>query len=213
LCIVLYCIVLIIRLADISAPLQGYDWVGWSNDSSAVLASSGVVQLTFQFDAVRNFTSTRLRANNMRSRDVAAFRRAVPSVSLDGRSYASLDAVLTPAPDQSQSAGDVVLPLGGAVGRFVRLRLEFAAHWMLLSEVEFTSGLYTAADLLRCSCCHISSQNDEYRRRFSAQCLYLIIHIHGLLRRYNDNVPVCQQLCIGMFLRSKIKGQGADPRI
>ena len=175
--------------------MQGYDWVGWSNDSSAVLASSGVVQLTFQFDAVRNFTSTRLRANNMRSRDVAAFRLAVPSVSLDGRSYASLDAVLTPAPDQSQSARDVVLPLGGAVGRFVRLRLEFAAHWMLLSEVEFTSGLYTAADLLlRCSCCHISPQNGEYRRRFSAQCLCFIIHIHGWLSRYNDNVAVCHQL-------------------
>lgn len=105
-------------------------------------ANGGVVQLTFRFDAARNFTSTRLRANNMLSRDVAVFRRAVPSVSLNGRSYKSLDPIITPDDkDGSQSARDVVLPLGGAVGRFVRLHLEFAAHWMLISEVEFTSGL------------------------------------------------------------------------
>jgi len=96
--------------------------------------------MTFRFDAARNFTSARLRVNNMRSRDVAVFSRALLSVSLNGRSYASLDPVVTQ--DESQSAGDVVLPLGGAVGRFVRLRLEFAAHWMLISEVTFISGLY-----------------------------------------------------------------------
>ena len=78
----------------------------------------------------------------MRSRDVAVFRRALPSVSLNGRLYKSLEPVVTPgAQDGSRSARDVIVPLGGAVGRFVRLRLEFAAHWMLISEVEFTSGL------------------------------------------------------------------------
>lgn len=101
------------------------------------------MQLTFRFDAVRNFTSVRLRANNMRSRDVAVFRRALPSVSLSGRSYVSLDPVVTPPTlDMKEFARDVVIPLSGAVGRFVRLRLEFAAHWMLISEVEFTSGMY-----------------------------------------------------------------------
>jgi len=131
-----------IFLCIVVALLQGYDWVGWSNDSSAVRAIGGVVQMTFRFDAIRNFTSTRLRANNMRSRDVAVFSRALPSLSLDGRSYKSLDPFVTPDDhDGSQSARDVVIPLGGAVGRFVRLRLEFAAHWMLISEVEFTSGM------------------------------------------------------------------------
>ena len=122
--------------------LQGYEWVGWSNDSSPVRANGGVVQLTFRFDAARNFSSARLRANNMRSRDVAVFRRALPYVSLSGRSYVSLDPVVTRRTQGvKESARDVVLPLAGAVGRFVRLRLEFAAHWMLISEVEFTSGL------------------------------------------------------------------------
>jgi len=114
-----------------------------------VRANGGLVELTFRFDAARNFSTARLRANNMRSRDVAVFRRALPSVSVDGRSYAALDAVVTPpyrrrdAAVTEAAARDVVLPLSGAVGRFVRLRLEFAAHWMLISEVEFTSGLYT----------------------------------------------------------------------
>ena len=53
-------------------------------------ANGGLVQLTFRFDAARNFSSARVRANNMLSRDVAVFRRALPSVSLDGRSYACL---------------------------------------------------------------------------------------------------------------------------
>lgn len=124
--------------------LQGYDWIGWSNDSIPVRANGGLVEMTFRFDAVRNFSSARLRANNVLSRDVAVFRRALPFVSVDGRSYASLDPVDTQGAgrDASASVRDVVLPLVGAVGRFIRLRLEFAAHWMLISEVEFTSGLY-----------------------------------------------------------------------
>ena len=104
-------------------------------------ANGGLVQLTFRFDAARNFSSAHVRANNMLSRDVAVFRRALPSVSLDGRSYASLDPINT-VQHSSEAARDVVLPLSGAVGRVLRLRLEFAAHWMLISEVEFTSGLY-----------------------------------------------------------------------
>ena len=124
---------------------QGYEWVGWSNDSSAVRASGGLVEMTFRFDAVRNFTSARLRANDLRSRDVAVFRRALPAVSVDGRAYTPLDPVVTrrrSGGEAGDAARDVVVPLGGAVGRFVRLRLEFDAHWMLISEVEFTSGLY-----------------------------------------------------------------------
>lgn len=111
-------------------------------------ASGGVVQMTFHFDALRNFTSTRLRVNDMRSRDVAVFARAVPAVSLSGRSYTWLDPLVTTTRTRDvkestrESARDVVVPLSGAVGRFVRLQLEFAAHWMLVSEVEFTSGSY-----------------------------------------------------------------------
>jgi len=137
-----YCIVTSPYLQ--AAMFQGYEWVGWSNDSSPVRANGGLVELTFRFDAVRNFSSAHLRANDMRSRDVAVFRRALPAVSVDGRSYAALDSVVTPRRrlDSTESARDVVLPLSGAIGRFVRLRLEFAAHWMLISEVEFTSGLY-----------------------------------------------------------------------
>jgi len=130
---------------------QGYEWVGWSNDSSAVRASGGLVELTFRFDAARNFSSARLRANNMLSRDVAVFRRALPALSVDGRSYTALAPLVTAgsggrrldaaATGEEEAARDVVVPLRGAVGHFVRLRLEFAAHWMLISEVEFTSGM------------------------------------------------------------------------
>jgi len=89
----------------------------------------------------------------MRSRDVAVFGQAVTSLSLGGQSYVPLDPIVTPPTrDVKESARDVVLSLGGAVGRFVRLRLEFAAHWMLISEVEFTSGPYRELMLLELLC-------------------------------------------------------------
>ena len=49
-----YCIVTSPYLQ--AAMFQGYEWVGWSNDSSPVRANGGLVELTFRFDAVRNLS-------------------------------------------------------------------------------------------------------------------------------------------------------------
>lgn len=45
--------------------------------------------------------------------------------------------VSTPA---SEEARDLVVPLGGRVAKMVRIELEFAATWILISEVAFDSG-------------------------------------------------------------------------
>lgn len=42
----------------------GYDWVGWSNESR----KGKPVELTFEFDVVRNFSTAYLHTNNMFSK-------------------------------------------------------------------------------------------------------------------------------------------------
>lgn len=47
----------------------GYEWVGWRNDSLGMAGKP--VEMTFEFDTVRNFSSIILHTNNMFSKDVA----------------------------------------------------------------------------------------------------------------------------------------------
>lgn len=47
----------------------GYEWVGWRNDSLGLAGKP--VEMTFEFDSVRNFSSIILHTNNMFSKDVA----------------------------------------------------------------------------------------------------------------------------------------------
>lgn len=47
----------------------GYEWVGWRNDSLGMAGKP--VEMTFEFDSVRNFSSIILHTNNMFSKDVA----------------------------------------------------------------------------------------------------------------------------------------------
>lgn len=55
--------------ASASYPIfAGFEWVGWSNDS--VGAPGKPVELTFQFDSVRNFSAMVLHTNNMFTKGV-----------------------------------------------------------------------------------------------------------------------------------------------
>lgn len=51
----------------------GYEWVGWRNDSMGMAGKP--VEMTFEFDSVRNFSSIILHTNNMFSKDVAVSHR------------------------------------------------------------------------------------------------------------------------------------------
>lgn len=49
--------------------VAGYEWVGWRNDTLGV--SGKPVEMVFEFDTIRNFSSIVLHTNNMFSKDVA----------------------------------------------------------------------------------------------------------------------------------------------
>lgn len=60
------CFLIVLKL--ISTFFAGFEWVGWSNDSVGI--SGKPVELTFQFDSVRNFSAMVLHTNNMFTKGV-----------------------------------------------------------------------------------------------------------------------------------------------
>ncbi|KAL1440566.1 hypothetical protein MTO96_001123 [Rhipicephalus appendiculatus] len=121
---------------DISGYGKGYEWVGWRNDS----LHSQPLELVFEFDAVRNFSAVFLHCNNMHTRDVQPFRAARISFSVGGKHYLGEPQHFNLMPGLfNEKTRNVTIRLHNHVGRFVKLQLEFAAKWLLLSEVSFTS--------------------------------------------------------------------------
>jgi len=134
---------------------KGYEWVGWRNDSTRSTTVEGndlesdSVVILFEFERARRFTGIRLHSNNMFTKDVRVFRRAVIRV---GRTASDLVSTSTPAVEPVvyqhrrdnliDFARNVVIILPNLVGRFVSVQLLFDATWLLISEVRFESGAF-----------------------------------------------------------------------
>lgn len=93
-------------------------------------------------------TSTAAPAATTATTSTAAviIARSLPSTlsaSASGKENATaavpLAVVETPA---TEEARDLVVPLGSRVAKYIRIELEFASTWILISEVAFESGEY-----------------------------------------------------------------------
>ncbi|XP_076001027.1 discoidin domain-containing receptor 2-like [Genypterus blacodes] len=114
----------------------GYDYVGWTNKSFP----KGYVELTFDFDHVRNFTSMKVHCNNMFSRGVRMFKQAA-CYFRSGSDWETDPVSFRSTVDRvSQSARFVTVPLGDRTASSIRCRFYFADSWMLFSEIAFQSG-------------------------------------------------------------------------
>ncbi|XP_061694651.1 discoidin domain-containing receptor 2-like [Syngnathoides biaculeatus] len=114
----------------------GYDYVGWSNKS----APKAYVEMTFEFDHVRNFTSMKVHCSNMFSRGVRTFRQAT-CFFRSGSDWDSDPVTFRPPVDHvSQSARFVTVPLGDQTAVAIKCRFHFADVWLLFSEIAFQSG-------------------------------------------------------------------------
>jgi discoidin domain receptor family protein 2 len=98
---------------------KGYEWVGWRNDTRP---PNTPIEITFEFDRVRNFTSVRLHVNNMFTKEVRVFRRAELFFSVGGRYYVSEPIVYEPL-------RDVVIEFA----RYVTIPLP-QMHWSLRED-------------------------------------------------------------------------------
>ncbi|XP_018576319.1 epithelial discoidin domain-containing receptor 1-like, partial [Anoplophora glabripennis] len=115
---------------------SGSRWIGWNNDTH----DGEQLNITFEFDAIREFNSVHLHTNNMFSRGVQVFSLAEIWFSLDGERYQSNPIrTVIPADRMRESARNITIQLRGRPAKFIRLKLFFADKWILLSEVSFES--------------------------------------------------------------------------
>ncbi|XP_055723480.1 discoidin domain-containing receptor 2-like [Salvelinus fontinalis] len=115
----------------------GYDYVGWTNESFP----KGYVEMTFEFDRVRNFTSMKVHCNNMFSRGVRMFRQTSCYFRTSELDWESQPVSLRLPVDQvSQSARFITVPLGGRMASAIKCRFAFNEAWMMISEVAFQSA-------------------------------------------------------------------------
>ncbi|XP_061867811.1 discoidin domain-containing receptor 2 isoform X2 [Colius striatus] len=139
----------------------GYDYVGWKNESF----SAGCVEMEFQFDRPRNFTSMKVHCNNMFSKGVKIFQRV--ECLFKPRLIADWEpdpvGVATVLDDKNPSARFVTVPLKRRVGKAILCRFYFADTWMMMSEISFQSDMEsvspnfvtaatTTTDLLETAC-------------------------------------------------------------
>ncbi|NXO54133.1 DDR2 protein, partial [Aramus guarauna] len=119
----------------------GYDYVGWKNESF----STGSVEMEFQFDRPRNFTSMKVHCNNMFSKGVKIFQKVEclfkPRLIADWEPEPV--GVATVLDDKNPSARFVTVPLNQRVGKAILCRFYFADTWMMMSEISFQSDMET----------------------------------------------------------------------
>lgn len=116
---------------------KGYEWVGWKNESGQVTRP---VEITFEFDRVRNFSAMYLHTNNLFSKDVQVFSHAKVYFSIGGRYYNGEPVHFSYMPDLiMEHARNVTIKLHNRIGRFIKLQMFFASKWIMISEVSFDS--------------------------------------------------------------------------
>ncbi|NXA39334.1 DDR2 protein, partial [Eudromia elegans] len=124
----------------------GYDYVGWKNESF----STGAVEMEFQFDRPRNFTSMKVHCNNMFSKGVKIFQKV--ECLFKPRLIAEWEpepvGVATVLDDKNPSARFVTVPLNQRVGKAILCRFSFADSWMMMSEISFQSDMESVNPLL-----------------------------------------------------------------
>ncbi|KAJ8683779.1 hypothetical protein QAD02_019571, partial [Eretmocerus hayati] len=138
------------------APGRGTGWVAWMRDNFP----EKYVELAFHFDNLRTFNAVHIYSNNYFKRDVQVFEQA--DVWFDDGSSKDSKAIVegganevdwndgiepadktisyTYVPDLIlENARNVSIALHGRQAKIVRMRLYFAARWIMISEVTFDS--------------------------------------------------------------------------
>ncbi|XP_034232480.1 discoidin domain-containing receptor 2-like isoform X2 [Thrips palmi] len=117
---------------------RGLGWVGWKNESR----DGQPIEIKFEFDKVREFKAVHIYCNNQFMKDVQVFAEAQVLFSVGGRHFNGQPITYTTLEDRIfESSRNVSIKLHHRVGRFVKLRLHFAAKWMLVSEISFDSSV------------------------------------------------------------------------
>ncbi|NXU82831.1 DDR2 protein, partial [Xiphorhynchus elegans] len=117
----------------------GYDYVGWRNEST----TSGYVEITFEFDRVRNFTAMKVHCNNMFAKGVKIFKEVQCYFRADASEWepSTVSSVLV-VDDVNPSARFVTVALLHRMASAIKCQYYFADTWMMFSEITFQSGTH-----------------------------------------------------------------------
>ncbi|XP_019134706.2 discoidin domain-containing receptor 2 [Larimichthys crocea] len=122
-------------LSHVYNVLPGYDYVGWNNESFP----SGYVEIMFEFDRTRNFTTMKVHCNNMFSRHIKAFRQVVCYFRSES-DWEPSPLTFSPVVDEKNpSARFVTVNLANHMASAIKCQFYFADAWMLFSEITFQS--------------------------------------------------------------------------
>lgn len=114
----------------------GYDYVGWRNESTP----GGYVEITFEFDRIRNFTTMKVHCNNMFAKGVKIFKEVQCYFRSDANEWEpnAISSVLV-LDDVNPSARFVTVPLLHRMASAIKCQYYFADTWMMFSEITFQS--------------------------------------------------------------------------
>jgi len=106
-------------------------------------ATIGRVELVFEFHTAREFSQVSLHVGRPAAAAAAATSQALSQVmasfALDKGNYSGKTIRTNVTASTNSNIYNVTVDLKKRVGRFVRLQLDFAGPWLLLSEITFQS--------------------------------------------------------------------------
>ncbi|XP_061894493.1 discoidin domain-containing receptor 2 [Entelurus aequoreus] len=121
--------------SHVSDLWSGSDYVGWNNHSFM----DQYLEMIFEFDRLRNFTTMRVHCSNMFAHEVKVFHQVVCYF----RSEADWEATplsFSPAvDDEHTSARFVQVHLSNRMATAIKCHFYFADVWLLFSEITFQS--------------------------------------------------------------------------
>uniref|UniRef100_A0A8C7Z9L6 Discoidin domain-containing receptor 2 n=1 Tax=Oryzias sinensis TaxID=183150 RepID=A0A8C7Z9L6_9TELE len=115
----------------------GYDYVGWNNESFP----SGFVEIMFEFDRPRNFTTMKVHCNNMFSQHIKIFRQVVCYFRSDSDWESTLLSFSPVVDENDPSARFITVELTNRMANAIKCQFYFKDAWMLFSEITFQSGI------------------------------------------------------------------------
>jgi len=105
-------------------------------------ATIGRVELVFEFHTAREFSQVSLHVGRPAAAAAAtsqALSQVMASFALDKGNYSGKTIRTNVTASTNSNIYNVTVDLKKRVGRFVRLQLDFAGPWLLLSEITFQS--------------------------------------------------------------------------
>ncbi|CAF0736080.1 unnamed protein product [Adineta steineri] len=120
---------------------RGFQWVGWRKPRS--IKHNHSITLSFNFDALRNFSRMTIHANNYYPKNIFAFR----SVTIEFLGNNNNERVKNSTfityhnqhDDQFEMARAIMIDLKYHIASQLKIRLYFDGNWILISEITFDS--------------------------------------------------------------------------